>query len=458
MLAIALPMVISSACDTAMVFTDRLFLARLSPELMNAAMAGGLTVFMMMSFFLGLTGYTTALAAQYLGAKKKSQCSLVLSQAVVFSFLAYPLIILCAPLGYRLFESMGIAPEQLMPQKTYFNILLFGVIISLLRNCLSSFFSGIGRTNIVMMATCIAMVVNVGANYVFIYGKLGVPALGIAGAAYGTILGGASGLLILAAAYLRKNIRQEFHIKESLRFDRVVSAKLLRFGSSVGLEMFLNLLAFNVMVLIFHSHSPATATAATIVLNWDMVSFVPLIGVEIAVTSLVGRCMGAGQPGIAHRSVLSGLKVGFAYSAVILILFFGFAEHLVQIFRPEVSGDIFLSAVPIAVFMVRFASIYVLVEAMVIVFIGALRGAGDTFWAMIMSVSIHWLTVGVIWIMLRGFKTSPESGWTAMVGLFFMFSWVVFARYNSGKWKKIKVVHLEPVVLADETFHEIRDL
>ena len=76
MIEIAMPMVVSQACYTIMTFTDRMFLSRLSPELMNAAMGGGLTIFVMMTFFLGLTGYATALVAQYYGSgNKKKLCT-----------------------------------------------------------------------------------------------------------------------------------------------------------------------------------------------------------------------------------------------------------------------------------------------------------------------------------------------------------------------------------------------
>ena len=88
MAAIALPMVVSMSCDTLMIFTDRLFLSRLGPEQMNAAMGGGLTAFMMMSFFIGLTGYATALVAQCLGAGQKNRCAVVLTQAAILSGLA----------------------------------------------------------------------------------------------------------------------------------------------------------------------------------------------------------------------------------------------------------------------------------------------------------------------------------------------------------------------------------
>jgi Na+-driven multidrug efflux pump len=66
MLAISTPMVVSHACETLLIFIDRLFLSRIGPEPMNAAMAGGLSSFMLMTFFVGLIGYTTALVAQYL--------------------------------------------------------------------------------------------------------------------------------------------------------------------------------------------------------------------------------------------------------------------------------------------------------------------------------------------------------------------------------------------------------
>ncbi|HOX10004.1 MAG TPA: MATE family efflux transporter [Candidatus Omnitrophota bacterium] len=458
MVAIALPMVVSASCDTIMVFTDRLFLARLGPEMMNAAMGGGLTSFMMMSFFLGLTGYSTALVAQYLGAGRKKNCAGVISQAAIISLAAYPVMLALRPLGHMLFEASGAAPSQLVPQKLYFNILLWASVIGLLRNSISSFFSGTGRTAVVMAASITAMAVNVCLNYVLIYGKFGVPAMGIRGAAYGTVAGGLCGLAVLAAVYFSKENLREYHIPEALRFDRIVMKKLLRLGSSVGAEMFLNILAFNLMVFVFYSRGPVTATAATVMFNWDMVSFVPLVGVEIGVTSLVGRCMGAGDPATAQRSVQSGLKLGLVYSAFILALFAGFPNVLVKVFRPEVADSIFASAEPTASFMIRFASLYVLTEALLVVYIGALRGAGDTLWAMGMSVSMHWASVGVLALMLSAVGATAEAAWTVMVAMFILFSGVVILRYRSGKWKSIRVVHPEPVLIPGESFHETPDI
>ena len=457
MLAIAMPMVISHACYTVMTFTDRMFLSRLSPELMNAAMAGGLTAFMMMTFFIGLTGYVTALVAQYLGAGKKDQCAVIVTQAVIIAFLGYPIILACRPLAHYFFDVMGIVPGQIGPQKVYFDILLYAVIISLLRTCLSAFFSGVGRTRIVMLASMVAMIVNVAVNYVLIFGKLGFPALGIRGAAFGTIIGGASGLCVLFFAYFGKANRKEYNILKSLHFDRMAMKTLLHFGYPAGLEMFLNLLAFDTMIIIFHSVGKVAATATTIVFNWDMVSFLPLLGIEVGVTSLVGRYMGAGDPDTAHRATMSGLKMGLVYSAMILILFMVFPAHLVEVFRPAEMDSVFTDAQLLAVFMIRVASIYVLVEAMIVVFIGALRGAGDTFWAMFISVLLHWVLVLVLFIIMKVLGASLRTGWTVLVGIFFAFSFLIYLRYNSGHWREIKVVEKRGAVIQDD-FHEPSDL
>ncbi|MCK5805069.1 MAG: MATE family efflux transporter [Lentisphaeria bacterium] len=439
-LYVALPMVASCGCHTVMTFTDRLFLSKLGPEQMNAAMGGGLSSFVMMTFFIGLTGYSTALVAQYLGAGRKERCARATFQALLIGAAAYPVILLCRPFAYWLFDVSGIAPEQLAPQRVYFDILVYACVIGLLRNGVSCFFSGVGRTRIVMFSAVTAMVVNIAANYVLIFGKFGAPALGIRGAALGTVLGDVCGLAVLACAYFARGNRTEFQVLQSLAFDREAMGKLLRFGYPAGIEFFLNLLAFAGMITVFHSHSLATASAVTIVFNWDMVSFVPLIGMEIGVTSLVGRYMGAGQPDIAHRSTMSALRVGWVYSSVILVLFVFFPERLVDVFRPDGELGVYAQARPLAVKMLRMASLYVMIEAVLVVFAGALRGAGDTFWTMCTSVAAHWIMLPILILMLRVFGCSVVSSWSLLIVSFLLFSGVFWLRYRGGRWRTLNVL------------------
>lgn len=445
MLAIALPMVISTSCETVMTFTDRVFLAQLGPEQMSAAMGGGLTSFMMMTFFWGLVSFSTALVAQYLGSGRKHLCAEVITQGLILSVLAYPIILAARPLAVYMFDRLHIPPEQLQPQKIYFNILMYGVILRLLANCLSCFFSGIGKTRVVMFSAIVSMLVNVVLNYMLIFGHFGFPAMGIRGAAYGTIIGTFCGLVILAAAYLSPNNRTAYNVMRSFRFDWDVMKRLLRYGYPAGIELFLNLLAFDLLVLIFHGHGLATAAAITIVFNWDMVSFLPMLGVNIGVTSLVGRYMGAGSPDIAHRAALSGLKLALVYSFGILLAFAIFPEFLVGLFRPRQSDELFAQVFPLAVFMVRLAAVYVMADAVLIVFSGALRGAGDTFWAMRTSVLLHWLMILVLILLLKILQLPPSAAWAGLCGVFLLFSGTFYLRFRSGKWRTLRII--EPAAI-----------
>ena len=114
---------------------------------------------------------------------------------------------------------MELPTGQMQYQIVYFNIVIYGAIAGILRNCLSCYFSGIGRTKIVMIANLVAMVVNVVLDYIMIFGKFGFPAMGIRGAACATVIGGVCGTLILFFVYLGKKNRHEFSLAGTFRFD-----------------------------------------------------------------------------------------------------------------------------------------------------------------------------------------------------------------------------------------------
>ncbi|BDX39511.1 MATE family efflux transporter [Tenuifilaceae bacterium CYCD] len=441
LLFIALPMIISTACDGVMTFTDRLFLARVGSEQMNAAMGGGVTMQMLMFFFVGLTGYTTALVAQYFGANQKSNTTVAAFQGILITLLAWPIIMMIKPVAIAYFHFMNIPASQIGFQIDYLNILAWGSIFGMMRYTLGCYFTGIGKTKIVMVATITAMVVNIALDYILIFGKLGFAPMGVKGAAIATILGSFAAMVILIANYLNHTNRKEFAVTHSFRFNPEIMKKLLYYGYPAGLELFLNFFAFATMVSLFHSQGDHAATASTIMFNWDLMSFIPLLGVEIAVTSLVGRYMGAGRPQVAHRTALSGIKTGIFYSVAILILFVFVPETLVRVFHPKTPSMVFEQAVPIAVSMIQIASLYVLAEAVMVALVGALRGAGDTFFTMVASVAAHWAFVPILYLSLNVFKLSIAVSWLLLVVFFLLFGIVLIVRFRSEKWKKIKVIH-----------------
>jgi multidrug resistance protein, MATE family len=441
LLLIAIPMVISTACDGVMTFTDRLFLSRIGSEQMNAALGGGIALQMLTFFFLGLIGYSTALVAQYFGAKEKSNASKAAFQAVLIAIVAWPVILLLKPLTVNYFHLMHIPESQLEYQTQYLSVLAWGSIFSLLRQSISCYFSGIGKTRIVMTATLAAMIVNVFLDYILIFGKLGFNQMGVTGAALATVTGSFVAVIILVVSYLSNENRISFEVMKSFRFNRTIMKKLIHFGYPAGFEMFLNFLAFSVMVSLFQAKGDAESTATTIMFNWDLVSFIPLLGIEIAVTSLVGRYMGAEKPKVAQHAAISAIKTGIFYSFIILLLFVCIPEPLARVFHPKSDSGLFERSIPIAVTMIRIATLYVLAEAVMAAVIGALRGAGDTKFTMIASVSLHWLLVPMLFVTLNLFNLSVIMGWLFLVILYLLFCLVIIQRFRKGRWKMIKVIH-----------------
>jgi len=436
LIEIAVPLIVSYSCEMLMLFTDRLFLSRVSPAHMAAAMGGGLTSFMLVTFVLGVHGYGNALVAQNFGAGTKERCNIVVSQELIISVLAYPVILACIPLGHKLFVFSGITHNQLTQQVIYFDTIVFGTVIVMLKSSFTSFFSGIGRTRIIMITSAITLGANVLFNYALVFGKFGMPQMGIRGAAIGTVTADALGMLIIIAAYFSRNNRSEFSIMTGWRFDASVMKELFHRGYPAGLEMLLNLIAFTSMVTIFHSCGEVVAAAITITFNWDMVSFIPMVGLNIAVTSLTGRYLGAKDIDSLKRSAYSGLKMAAMYSGTLFIPFLFFTGSLVGLFLTDASGVNGEQIREMSLFMVRMISLYLFGDAVLIVFSGALRGVGDTFWTMMVSVAMHFAFATVSFVMLRMLHLDARVAWIAIIAAFFFFGPIMYLRFRSEKWMK----------------------
>ena len=441
-LVVALPMLLSMSFDTLMTFIDRLFLSKLGPAEMNAALGAGAVQLALTMFFTGMISYTTAMVAQRLGGKRRWDCARAFMQALYVSLMCVPLLYLTIPLGHVAFGMEHLPADQLQYQKTYFNILMFGGVINLVRNVAPCFFSGIGETKIVMKAAFVGMLVNVACNFVLIYGMGPIPALGVAGAAYGTLIGNLVSTVILFAKFFGKSCHRRFRTRYAFAFSWPLTQELLKKGIPSGVEMFLNMSAFQLLILMFHALGPESATASSMMFNWDMVAYVPLMGLEVASTSLVGRYVGAKDGAAASRSTYSGLKLGWGYSLLMGIFFIFLPGMLTDIFKPDVAEAsaeaiaIFESARPMSIFMLRIATFYIFVEVLLVIYAGALRGAGDTLWVMFACAIMNWCVAGSLYLVAYVFGLPAHLAWIAVVAVYSTAPVLFWLRWKNGKWRR----------------------
>lgn len=434
LLALSLPMVVSQGAFAVMIFTDRLFMSYIDAAHIAAALGGGVAAFFCFSFFIGLIAYGNALVAQYYGSGNFAKCTLVASQGVLIALCSTPVLLGMAYFGGKVFGMIGHDPAQVPLEQIYFQILMAGSVFTLIKASLASYFSGIGRTRVVMVTDLLGAALNIPLSWMLIFGKFGLPQLGIAGAALGTIAATVFTIGIYLLFYLAKAHQRQFHVAASWRLDRPIMRRYLRLGMPSGLETFLNISSFNLFLLLFQTYGVVEGAAMSIVFNWDMFSFIPMTGLSIGVMTLIGRFVGAGNMTRANQVISAGFIAALGYSGVLAIFFLSFRVSLVGVF--ETQGADFTAISELASYMMIGLVTYMLADAIILIAGGALRGAGDTRWIMITSVVVHWLMLVAQYFVIVVYGYGPRVSWWIFVAMLITLAFLYLGRLFGSTWRE----------------------
>jgi MATE family multidrug resistance protein len=244
---------------------------------------------------------------------------------------------------------------------------------------------------------------------------------------------------ILAVSYFRSPAYQAHRGGGRWKPRWELMARLLRYGAPVGVELFVNVFAFNVFVLLMQSYGPSVAAAVTITFNWDLVAFIPMLGVGAAVTAVAGQRVGAGDIPGARRAAMLGLRLAWMWAGLMVVIFVVGAPVLVHVFSQGFgAGDD--SILPLARTLLRLAALYTLADATSVVFSGALRGAGDTKWVLIISGILHWVMAVGAFVLIRVLVVSPVAVWLFFIGFVMSMSAAMYLRYRHGAWEHMRIV------------------
>jgi multidrug resistance protein, MATE family len=435
-LKLALPIVVSRASYAVMLFIDRFFLSQVGKFELAATLSGGLTTLVITSFFEGLVGYATAFVAQYYGANRQSMCVHATIQALYIAMFSYPIMLCFVPIIKFVFVLFGQDTTLIGLATVYSQILLGGSIFLVLRVALGSFFIGIGKTRVIMIANILGMVVSVPLNYIFIFGRLGFPEMGVTGAALGTICGSAFTFFVLLFYFVHETSTLEFQTSNFLMLLPSLIKRQLRFGIPTGVSPFLNWLAFNVFVQIIQAYGEDTAAAATIAFNWDSLAFVPMVGLGVAATTVVGQYIGAQDYEGAQRAVQLTLRIAVFYATVMMILWVGFAEPLTSVFASGLDG----STGKMATTMLQLVGLFTLANAIKLVLNGALRAAGDTYWSMYFAISVHWAMAFATVFLVRVVYVHQFVAFTTLILMNNIHCLGLIYRFRAGEWRTLDLI------------------
>lgn len=442
-LRVCLPLVLSLSATTIMEFTDRVFLANYSIDALSAALPAGITSFVFMAFLGGVGGYAGVFIAQYTGRGEHRKVGIALWQGIYFTIISGILLWLIAVfLSTPLFSLAGHPPEVQRLEEVYFSILCKGAILHVGMATLSTFFSGRGLTRPVMIITFIGVFINIPLDYALIYGRWGMPELGIAGAAIATVVGWAVNVVLLVVLIFTRQNNQHFGVFSNNGFNRDIFSRLMRYGIPGSLQFTLDILAFTFFILLVGRIGKTELAATNIVLSINALAFMPSMGVSQGVSVLVGQALGSKKPRTAANSVSSASHLLIGYILIIDLLF---------IFAPQLVLEPFLSTqrdpaghaelLRISTTLLQIVAAYLFFDALYMVVSGALRGAGDTrFMMLAISVVSPICLILPVYFGVSYFSMTVEEAWLCIL----LFITVLFTlsalRYRNGAWKRMLVI------------------
>jgi len=436
------------ASTTLMLFTDRLFLGWYSTDALAASTPAGLLAFTLMSFFLGVAAYTNTFVAQYTGAGSHDRVGACLWQGIYFSLVAGVLLAGMSLLGENIFRLAGHPPEIQRLEIIYFRILMLFAVFNVLHDTLGCFYSGRGRTIPVMVISLVGAAVNIPLNYILINGCLGLPEMGIAGAAWATIASHALILLLYIGLIFRPRNNNRFGLWRARAFNFDVFKRLLKFGIPAGMSFFIDIFAFTFFLFIIGRIGTNELAASNIAFAINSLGFLPMIGFGIGTSTLVGQAIGRGRPDEAVAATRSALHVCGIYMLLMITVYLGLPEILFGLFRPhDINPGDFSAIITMGRPIMKFIAIYTLFDMFAIIYCSAIKGAGDTrFVTRAVLLCSTCLLVIPVYLAVDVFKAGLYTAWFFATAYIIVLGGTFFLRFRQGHWKTMRVIEHNPVV------------
>ncbi len=447
-LTIAVPLIFTTGSWAVQNFIDRMFLNWHSTEAMAASMPAGNLNFTLVSLFMGTASYVSTFVAQYYGSDQNRMVGPVLWQGLYISILSGVIIMLFIPFSGGIFDVVGHEKAVREYETVYFSILCLGAIPLVASSAMSGFFSGIGKTWIIMIANIAATAENIIVDYLLIFGNFGFPRMGIKGAAIATVLSSCVSLAIYAAVIFRPKFNAAFNTLQGWRFDPALFRRLLRFGLPNGIQFFLDMLSITLFILIIGRLGTDNLAATNIAFNVNAIAFMPMIGLGITVSVLVGQYLGMNDPARAEYTVYSGLHLAVAYMGTISLVYLLAPEIFISLYGAGADRESFRNAAELVRVLLRFVALYCVFDAMNIIFASAIKGAGDTRFVMYAIILLSGLGLVLpAWLVLFVFDLGLYAGWIVLTIYVMLLGTVFMARFMGGKWKLMRVIDETPVAL-----------
>jgi len=385
MLSLAWPVVLAEMGWVVMGIVDTIFVGPLGPAAIGAVGTGSTMFFAVMVFGTGTFFALDTFVSQNYGAGRIAECHRWLFAGLELAVVLSVLLVSVGFVGLALLPRAGIHPDVLVLLQPYLVRLLWSAPPLLVFSALRRYLQAMNVVRPIMVGVVLTNVVNALGNWVFIYGHLGVPAMGVSGSAYATLCARLALAVFIWGAVVHRERRRPSGLHDvDVRWDAVRMWRLVRLGTPAALQVTLEVGVFAVAAALAARISPAALAANQIVLNIASFFFMVPFGLSSAAAVRVGQAVGRRDPPGVRRAGWSALGLSAVAASVFVGLFLIVPRTLVGLFTrdPGVIGA--------GVLLLFVCAVFQPFDGFQAVATGALRGLGDTRSPMLFNLVGHW--------------------------------------------------------------------
>ena len=386
MIALAVPVVLSELGWMAMGIVDTVMVGRLGPVAIGAVALGNAVCYTPSLFGIGLMLGLDTLVSQAYGRQDHDDCHRWLAQGVYLAaIITLPLMLLIGAASYGL-ALAGIMPVVAAPAAGYLRILNLGTLPLLLYGGTRRYLQGVGQVRVITVTYVLANLLNWFGNWVLIYGKLGLPALGVNGSAISTVLSRlfmAAALLGFAWRYERQRGHPLFRHWAGPSLARL--RELVRLGAPAAGQIVLEVGAWNLVTLAAGYLTPAALATQQIVLNYASITYMVPLGVSAAAAVSVGHAVGAGEAQRARRAGWLALALGTGFMLLAAVVFLLAPRPLIELYTHNAQ------VLAVGTGLLGLVAAFQIFDGIQTVSTGALRGLGETRIPMLANLVGYWV-------------------------------------------------------------------
>jgi len=426
MITLAVPVVLSELGWMAQGVVDNIMVGKLGPVAIGAVALGNAVYYTPSLFGIGLLLGLDTLVSQAYGRKDHDDCHRWLAQGVYLACIVTPpLMVLLAAASYG-FTRFGVIPEVAVLSGGYLRILNWGTLPLLLYGGTRRYLQGVGQVRVITVTYVLANLLNWFGNWVLIYGRFGMPALGVNGSAISTCVSRvamAAALLGFAWRYERKRGHPLFHHWAGPQLDRL--RKLVRIGAPAAGQIVLEVGAWNLSTFAAGYLTPVALATHAIALNYASISYMVPLGVSAAAAVSVGHAVGAGDKERARRAGWLALALGTGFMLMAAVVFLIAPKPLIALYTrdPQVLA--------VGPSLLWIAAAFQIFDGIQTVCTGALRGLGETRVPMFANLVGYWvLGLPLGFILCFVFKWGIYGMWIGLTLALIVISCTLLLRWR----------------------------